>query len=157
MKRRCVVRHQPAVVRRIEPVVRKPNVELAADKEQSGPLVFGDVVERDPSVDRVHPGTGDVRVDDDRAAGLLGAGRKVQRVKPVNVPGRSAADLLRRRDEVDVLVDGSITGVPVIPISFGMSSFSPVSAGGMVRHAGARVDEETRQSGVPERPSASNA
>ena len=47
-----------------------------------------------------------------------------------------------------VLVDGSITGVPVIPISFGMSPVSPVSAGGIGLTPADGLMNESFQSGV---------
>ena len=56
-----------------------------------------------------------------------------------------------------VLVDGSMTGVPVIPISFVMSLFSPVSAGGIGVMPAAGLMNESFQSGVLVRPSASRA
>ena len=65
---------------------------------------------------------GHARMDHDRPAELLGAGREVERVQSLHVGGRAAAHLLGRRDDVErVRSLGSITGVPVIPISFGMS------------------------------------
>ena len=56
-----------------------------------------------------------------------------------------------------MFVDGSITGVPVIPISFGMSLVSPVSAGGIGVTPAAGLMNESFQSGVLDRPSASKA
>ena len=56
-----------------------------------------------------------------------------------------------------MFVDRSITGVPVIPISFGMSLVSPVSAGGIGVTPAAGLMNESFHSGVLDRPSASNA
>jgi hypothetical protein len=56
-----------------------------------------------------------------------------------------------------VFVAWSITGVPVIPISFGMFPVSPVSAGGIGLNPAAGLMNESFHSGVLDFPSASNA
>ena len=82
-------------------VAREAEVDVAVQEQQRRALVLVQRVERDAPARRPRSCAGHARLDHDRAAELLGAGRDVERVQSLDVVGRSAGRLLRLRDDVD--------------------------------------------------------
>ena len=102
-------------------------IHIAVGDENSDSLVFAKRIEGHLTAGSSITGSVTARLNDDRAAKLLGAGSDVQRVQALHVLGGSAGDFLGCRDDIQGpggRIDG---GVPVMPISLGMSQHSPVS------------------------------
>ena len=154
---RRVVAEDPAVVRLEVAVAREAEVDDAVEQQERGVLVLAQRHERqwppdDPCPCRERsPGSRRARRTSRRR--WRGRARAADRVAS---SCRRRPPWSRRRRRA-CSCSWSITGVPVMPISGAMSQHSPVSPAGTVVMPFAGSMKLSFQSGVDERPSASNA